>query len=724
MPTGQDYREAIQNPKLNFGDPELQQGEPLRDALGLPRPISGNFASVFTVVTNGKRYAVKCFFRSFGDQFERYTAISAYLNSVERPWEVDFQFQQQGIRVAGKWHPIVKMEWADAIRLDKYVEAHLGHPQELLALAGRFAELVADLGSGGIAHGDLQHGNILVTSAGELRLVDYDGMYVPALSGRESHELGHPNYQHPRRSQSDFGPALDNFSAWVIYISLLALSIDPSIWARVDAGEENLVFRKQDFESGIYSAGFGALQLTSDATLARLASELKAFVGETPLAVPALTPVKIELPEAIGPVDFAPSSVPKLAASASATQSGLPQWMDDGTAKSGPTTPSTPGIPTAGLQWMIGRLAEPPLVAAPVPQAAARSVLYVSVVVVAILAALGITGFVSIAVTGGVSVALILAAGTFEFIAFSRTSENRAHKAARSVVTERRKVLKTAQQELDVLDERRRKADEQEKAEVDRLAQQQQRVQKQELEKLAASQKSLQSRLDDVARRRLALQGEEQRERTDALKRLQEQTYINELSRSTVEKAKLARVGRDVKSTLAAYGMRSAADIKGVQLYQGNQAAIVRADGQALRVPGIGPAKAKVIQTWLVDVQNNARRLMPTTLPPQAANEIQQRYIGKLGAFGAEEQNVRVQAQKEADEIRANSQRGQAGLLNEMNAARNVANVKRHEIGQSLRPVSKMHSEAQWAVAQSLRDTEAYRRVTFPRYLLSASRLR
>ncbi|QLQ08322.1 MAG: hypothetical protein HZY76_21580 [Anaerolineae bacterium] len=48
----------------------------------------------------------------------------------------------------------------------------------------------------GIAHGDLQHGNVLV-AADELRLIDYDGMYVPPLSGRESHEIGHRNYQHP-----------------------------------------------------------------------------------------------------------------------------------------------------------------------------------------------------------------------------------------------------------------------------------------------------------------------------------------------------------------------------------------------------------------------------------------------------------------------------------------------------------------------------------------------
>ena len=38
--------------------------------------------------------------------------------------------------------------------------------------------------------------------------MDYDTLYVPALAGRESPELGHRNYQHPDRTRKDFGPML------------------------------------------------------------------------------------------------------------------------------------------------------------------------------------------------------------------------------------------------------------------------------------------------------------------------------------------------------------------------------------------------------------------------------------------------------------------------------------------------------------------------------------
>src|SRR5436305_8445438 len=113
-------------------------------------------------------------------------------------------------------------------------------------LAIRFAELVGELRAAGIAHGDLQHGNILVAPGGDLRLTDYDGMYVPALSGLESNELGHRNYQHPGRRRSEFGPHLDDFSSWVIYASLTALSIDPVLWGRLDGGDECLLIRSRD----------------------------------------------------------------------------------------------------------------------------------------------------------------------------------------------------------------------------------------------------------------------------------------------------------------------------------------------------------------------------------------------------------------------------------------------------------------------------------------------
>src|SRR5207247_3804164 len=118
--------------------------------------------------------------------------------------------------------PVVKSHRDKADLLPSHIEQHLGYPVALAALRTKWAILVRHLEAARVAHGDLQHGNILVRG-GSIQLVDYDGMWVPALSGRHATEIGHRAYQHPERSGQDYGQQIDRFSALVIYLSLAAL---------------------------------------------------------------------------------------------------------------------------------------------------------------------------------------------------------------------------------------------------------------------------------------------------------------------------------------------------------------------------------------------------------------------------------------------------------------------------------------------------------------------
>jgi len=113
------------------------------------------------------------------------------------------------------------MEWVEGEQFDDYIVESLGNPAKLGQLLTKFLAMMDELRQAGIAHGDLQHGNIIMCG-NELRLVDYDGMFVPAMNGYLASELGHRNYQHPQRAAHHFGPYLDNFSAWVIYASVRA----------------------------------------------------------------------------------------------------------------------------------------------------------------------------------------------------------------------------------------------------------------------------------------------------------------------------------------------------------------------------------------------------------------------------------------------------------------------------------------------------------------------
>ncbi len=298
-PSPQDYSEAVQNPRTAFYDLELQQGSPQLNRLGLPRPRSGSFATVYKILSGTRNWAVRCFLHPVSDQQERYGEISAHLAKIRLPYLVQFNFLTQGIKVPKQVCPILKMEWVEGEPLIPYIEKNLGNRNALLALAGRWFEMVQALRESSIAHGDLQHGNVLVVN-GELRLVDYDGMFVPSLTGKSSHELGQRNYQHPQRTESDYGPDLDNFASWVVYISLVALAVQPQLWRQFRGGDECLLFRRADFENPESSAILRALENSQDDNLRSAAAYFRPLLDLGPQDVPSLDG-RVVIPQRVAP---------------------------------------------------------------------------------------------------------------------------------------------------------------------------------------------------------------------------------------------------------------------------------------------------------------------------------------------------------------------------------------------------------------------------------------
>ncbi len=242
-----DYQEALQSPRLAFTSSELRGGTPVANQLGLPRPICGTFASVYELASGRRRWAAKCFLRNIPDLHQRYAKISDHLRKYRRlQYFVTFEYQKEGILVRGKSFPLVQMEWVEGCQLNTFIEQNLSRPRLLRKLKKRWASLLTDLRSSHIAHGDLQHGNVLVRPNADLRLIDYDGMWVPKLEGAGSNETGHPDYQNPARTQRDFHAEIDEFSGAVIQIAIGALAQERSLWEKYNNGD-NLLFRRQDF---------------------------------------------------------------------------------------------------------------------------------------------------------------------------------------------------------------------------------------------------------------------------------------------------------------------------------------------------------------------------------------------------------------------------------------------------------------------------------------------
>ena len=248
------YQAAVQHPATAFSDPALKAASVVTGRLGLPRAVSGNFAVTYELRKGAQRWAVRCFHRDAADRASRYAAISQTLASARDGPLVPIDYIENGVRVGPTWYPITRMAWIDGRPLNVAIEQHLDQPSALDELERRLRSLVANLRQHGIAHGDLQHGNILVDASRMLRLVDYDGMFVPALRGRAASETGDPNYQHPQRS-TQFNADLDRFAAIVIVIALRALRAEPDLWPEYNSGD-NLLFRRADFADPSRSALF------------------------------------------------------------------------------------------------------------------------------------------------------------------------------------------------------------------------------------------------------------------------------------------------------------------------------------------------------------------------------------------------------------------------------------------------------------------------------------
>lgn len=287
-PNPQEYNEAIQNPSSCFEDEELKAGQAELSPLGLPKPISGNFASVYRVNCAERSYAVRCFLQEGDHQVERYEAISRYFLQQGFKFAVPFQFIRRGIRINGSWYPILKMDWVDGITVDQFVRQEANNPAKLLWLAEELKQLVEDMQARKIAHGDLQHANLIV-NADKLLLVDYDCVFVPQLSGMLSPELGHRNYQHPNRSGQDFGSELDNFSIWVIYVSLRILAADPGLVRCAEEDLESLLFTRDDFLNPNASKLFHLLEQHRSKEVVRNARLLRAVLKQPYPEIPRLS---------------------------------------------------------------------------------------------------------------------------------------------------------------------------------------------------------------------------------------------------------------------------------------------------------------------------------------------------------------------------------------------------------------------------------------------------
>ena len=250
-PSISDYIEALRDAEDSLS--ELKDLRLVYDDQGHPIMSSGNFAVVFKMqAPTGEYHALKCFLRDQEERSERYRLIAEELQYAQSTYLVKFRYLESELFVdvpntGGEEYPVLLMDWVDGIPLDQYLKTIInkknGYQKDLLAY--RFSLLARWLVTQPFAHGDLKPDNICVRDDGSLVLLDYDGMYVPALSGRKPLEQGSPHYRHPLRSTLPFDEHIDDYSLSLILLSLRAIALEKSLYYKYSS-KEYLLLSEQD----------------------------------------------------------------------------------------------------------------------------------------------------------------------------------------------------------------------------------------------------------------------------------------------------------------------------------------------------------------------------------------------------------------------------------------------------------------------------------------------
>lgn len=766
-PTGSDYQQATQNAEVAFRDAELKAAHPELDKLGMPKPRSGSFAVAFKMQCTGRDYAVRCFLKEAIDRQERYRLIQEFLDKAKLPYAVEFQYQREGILAHGAWRPILKMEWVHGDTLGAFVAKNVHDARNLLELAGRWVEMTQALNNAGMAHGDLQHGNVMVMPTGQLKLIDYDGMYVPALAGRPSNEDGHRNYQHPLRSALDYGPKLDHFSEWVIYVSLVMLSLDPTLWVKLKGGDECLLFRQADFDPAT-SPALQVLDSSRDERVRSLASAFRTLLYFGVSQIPLIDARTLPLPE--------PATVFSGALIPVVTPPGA-SWIADHVAGSGsisapivaggalaniggasalvPAASAAAPVEDLDASWILSMIGPAP---APARFTSATRVEW-SVLLVSGVGAGSALTYADV-LAPALLAAIVIANLILWWLRYRRQEiVQRAGSAGRLVADHRRQVAacdaqgkklerdkmasaQLLQQRLNAVGAERAKIQAAEahegekpraqlKLTIETVNQARKKLAEDDSKELKRLQAGIGGQLMAAQRDLAGVDQTQLKELASALEALRNAHLQRKMESAYLARARVPGIGPGRVANLRAAGVNTAADMKRRGLYG---------------ISGIGPTLQGSLLSWANAVEADAMRTRPMSLAPDAESYIRSKYSQQRSnlttqrdvlqkRMAAEQQRISAAHQPERDALNLREQAAQLAAATELTrihgqyASRYVDNDQQTaraqlehvdrlaKIGQAVAAQRTEFARLRWQLAKLQHDHSAYARITFPNYV-------
>ena len=254
-----DIRTSVENHHRLILDSHAKSATFLKDQKGRLIAYAGGFSVVFPYIRNNEKWGLRCWHADIGNVRKKFEITSKVMKNSGANYLCDFVYEEEGISINGHVYPTTRMRWIDGLSIKDYICKHKNSKNTMLKLADAFLLMAQDMHRNKFAHGDLQHGNIIVDENGNLFLIDYDSFYCPELEDKTDIIQGLKDYQHPLRKHNKITTEkIDYFSELIIYLSILAIAYNPSLIEKHQLEiSERLLFKAEDFQdikrSSIYN---------------------------------------------------------------------------------------------------------------------------------------------------------------------------------------------------------------------------------------------------------------------------------------------------------------------------------------------------------------------------------------------------------------------------------------------------------------------------------------
>lgn len=288
-PTREDYDNVVEN-KLRDSvfDADLSTGRLARSHSGSILQLGGAnlYVCLYRIESKTRSWVMRCFCSTGQrtppeDILERYEAISQFclthsqkvsallpISFIKDGIEVDLikRDEDKYIQLDRAKFSFVKMPFVHAPSpasnkvapsLGSFIAANHDKQAIMSLLCKAWLNMLRELEEIGLAHGDLDLSNVLVLYQPQLaqlslKLIDYDNVWIPALSRYPQLEYGHEPFQHPAffpPHERPYNAQMDRFSALTIYISLLALTARPDLYRNEEwsVDDNHLLFSSADY---------------------------------------------------------------------------------------------------------------------------------------------------------------------------------------------------------------------------------------------------------------------------------------------------------------------------------------------------------------------------------------------------------------------------------------------------------------------------------------------